>query len=78
MYGTSGALFDSGVTTTKTSGSGGTGDWTSHVKVDLNMPAAIENLQNSGSLGIQVTKTGTGVKIPTGTFVVETSRWKYY
>lgn len=56
---------------TKTSGGGGTGDWTAFSPVTVTLTAANAILPAGGMLTVKYLKSGNGVVIPAGVFVVE-------
>lgn len=50
---------------TKTAASGGTGDWAQGTAITLPLAAAFTSLPAGSSLAFSITKTGTGVVVPT-------------
>jgi hypothetical protein len=54
---------------TKTSDSGGTGDWTKFKAVDFGT-IKNANLGNGGLLTFKITKTGNGIVVPSGCLVI--------
>lgn len=65
------------VTTTKTSGSGGTGNWSPFEFVELNCDRGVAYLPSGGTITIEITQTGAGVAVPATVIGFEISDWKY-
>jgi hypothetical protein len=75
-YDETGGLQSIGVTATKTRASGGTGNWSVRVPVELTLPGK-DFLYAGGSMEFSIAKQGGGVIVPAGMLVVETSQYKY-
>ncbi|MGK3961313.1 hypothetical protein WMF01_12100 [Sorangium sp. So ce1667] len=68
-YSPSGTLQGTAVqSTTRTSGSGGTGNWTTRAPVSLGITSA--TVASGLHLEFAITKTGTGISVPSGLLVV--------